>query len=423
MARVPVGEGRREEDVPLGGAGREARGGAGALDVEDDHGDLGEVGEAGELGHEGYAGARSRGHGPCPRPAGADGHPDGRQLVLGLDDGVGRLARRRVAPVLVEEAAEGLAEGGGGGDRVPGDDADAGEAAAQGGGGVPVHEDLPRVGVHRGALDAESAGRGEVLRRVAPAGVHGALVEGDGLRLPPEPLREGRVHLGAVHAEEAARDADIDHVHDEPAEARVGAAGLHELPEGDRVGGHVGTAARELHGLVVDHGTAREELRQVLLRGLEVHGDEEVGAPPARHVPHGREPDLEPGGKPLDVGGEDVLPGAGHPRLEDRPEEDHVRGLAPGPVHGADADDEVVHDGRCRGLVGMASGDLTATGDGRRGMRVDALACGTARSCSGPKTSCDWRHPSGLAGQSRLQGESRVLKRRAIWRGPTTTAP
>ena len=85
--RVAVAQQVKLEDVSLAGPGGQAGAGPHPLDVDDHDRDLGEVGQADELGHERDArpgGGRQR---PGPGPARADGHADGRQLVLGLDDG------------------------------------------------------------------------------------------------------------------------------------------------------------------------------------------------------------------------------------------------------------------------------------------------------------------------------------------------
>src|SRR5205823_11645333 len=55
-----------------------------------------------------------------------------------------------------------------------------------------------------------------------------------------------------------------------------------------------------------------------------------------------RDPKLVPGGKDLDVGGEDVLRGHGDPHREDRPRENEVGGLTPGTVDCGGLKSEVV---------------------------------------------------------------------------------
>ena len=74
------------QDVALAGSGGQAGARAHALDVDDHDRNLGEVGQADELGHERDPGPRGRRQRPGPGPAGADGHADGGQLVLGLHD-------------------------------------------------------------------------------------------------------------------------------------------------------------------------------------------------------------------------------------------------------------------------------------------------------------------------------------------------
>ena len=166
---VAVRQVRREGDVLLRGPGRQAGRRADALDVEDHRRDLGVVGQAGELGHQRDARAGGRGHRPGAGPGRADDHAEGGDLVLGLDHGEARLAGLLVDAVLAQVVDQRLAERRRRRDRVPGDDGDAGEEAAERGGGVALDEDLPRRLVH--PLDAD-VGLGEV-----GLGVLEALVE------------------------------------------------------------------------------------------------------------------------------------------------------------------------------------------------------------------------------------------------------
>ena len=97
VAAVAVAEQVELEDVALAGPGGQAGARPHALDVDDHDRDLGEVGQADELGHQRDARPGGRRQRPGPGPAGADGHADGRQLVLGLDHGE-RSACRRARP-------------------------------------------------------------------------------------------------------------------------------------------------------------------------------------------------------------------------------------------------------------------------------------------------------------------------------------
>ena len=193
----------RLQHVALHRARREARGGAGALDVEDDARDLGVVAEPDELVHQADAGAARRGHRAGARPAGADHHADRGELVLGLHDREGRLARVGVDPVLLHVVDQRLAEAGGRRDRVPRDHGHAGEHAADRGGRVAVDQDLPGRRVH--ALDAEGVALDEVRPGPGEARVDGREVERQRLRLLREGLREGRLDLGQVDAEAGGR--------------------------------------------------------------------------------------------------------------------------------------------------------------------------------------------------------------------------
>ena len=131
------------EDVALAGPGRQAGARPHPLDVDDHDGDLGEVGQADELGHQRDARPGGRRERPGPGPAGADGHADGRQLVLGLDDGE-RLLAVGADPVLLEELLGVLGQAARRGDRIPGQHAGPAEQGAQGRGLVPLDEDLVR---------------------------------------------------------------------------------------------------------------------------------------------------------------------------------------------------------------------------------------------------------------------------------------
>ena len=156
------------EDVPLAGPGRQAGARPHALDVDDDDRDLGEVGQADELGHQRDARARGRGDRPGPGPAGADGHADGRQLVLGLDHGEGPLAVG-ADPVLLEEFLGVLGQAARRGDRIPGQHAGAAEDRAQRGGLVPLDQDL--VARWRRSARRGTGGRRQVLLRPLVAGL------------------------------------------------------------------------------------------------------------------------------------------------------------------------------------------------------------------------------------------------------------
>ena len=127
---VAVRQQRRAQDVSLRGAGRQAGRRTHALDVEDHAGHFRVIRQAGELPHQRDARARGRRHRARARPAGADHHADRRDLVLGLDHRVGRLAVR-VVPVLLQQLNQRLRQRRRRRDRIPGADRHAGHHAAE----------------------------------------------------------------------------------------------------------------------------------------------------------------------------------------------------------------------------------------------------------------------------------------------------
>src|SRR5690606_38608359 len=75
-------------------------------------------------------------------PSGADHHADRSQFVLRLDDGVAGFLGVGIVPVALAVGGEGLRQRRRRGDRVPGADRGTAVYAAQGGGGIALHEDL-----------------------------------------------------------------------------------------------------------------------------------------------------------------------------------------------------------------------------------------------------------------------------------------
>ena len=127
MLGVAVREQRGGEHVALRGAGGQAGGGADALHVEDHRGNFGVVAQADELRHQRDAGPGGGGHGARARPAGAQRHADGSQLVFGLHDGVGGLAGFGIVPEALHVADQRFHQRGRRRDGIPGDHRHAGE--------------------------------------------------------------------------------------------------------------------------------------------------------------------------------------------------------------------------------------------------------------------------------------------------------
>ena len=162
------------------GARGHARRRPAALHVEDHTGNLGVVAEPGKLGHQRDARARSRGHGPRAGPARAQHHADGRQLVLGLHHGKGRLALRRHAEFL-QQIGRRLNQRRRRRDGIPRHHRHAREHRAHAASRVAVDDDLACGLVHR--LDAVRVLLGKVGPRVVVSRLHSAEVQVEDLLL------------------------------------------------------------------------------------------------------------------------------------------------------------------------------------------------------------------------------------------------
>src|SRR6202044_3440333 len=139
-----------------------------------DAGDFGEVAEASELRHKRDAGAGGCGHGTGTCPSCAENHADGGELVLRLDNGETGFAIFLYA-VGLHVFDEVFDNAGRRRDRVPGDDGDAGEHRAHGGGRVAVNNDLALGGAH--GFDDQAVLLGEGVGGVVVAKLHSLPVE------------------------------------------------------------------------------------------------------------------------------------------------------------------------------------------------------------------------------------------------------
>ena len=317
MLGVAVGEVVDEAEVGLRGAGGEARRRPDPLDVEDDHRDLGVVGEPDELRHQRDAGTGGRGHRPGARPAGADGHPDRGQLVLGLDDGDLLLARLRVDSEPVGVGGQGLADRGGGGDRVPGGDRAAAHQAAQRDRLVALDQDQA-LGLPGHRLQRVAVLLLEILIPVVHPDLDRVEVHLDRFGLGLEVTPEAVVDRLQGDVEEPGDDADIEHVEELLAQLVVVDPRFRQLGERDRVVEDIiPRAGGRVSGVVDDRGAGLDSL-QIGLPGRRVERDQDLGIALPGHVALRRDADLEPGRQPLDVGREDVLGRDRYAHVEDR---------------------------------------------------------------------------------------------------------
>ncbi len=318
-----------------------------ALHVHEDGGHLGVVRQADELAHQVDARAGRGREGPRAHPAGADHHPRGGQLVLRLDDAVVVLPGLGIHAEALAALLEAVHDRGGGRDGVPRPHRGARVHASERRGGVAGHHDVVPGGVH--ALHADGERAVPVLPGVVGAHADRGEVGVDEARLVAELLLEHPLHHVHLDVEERHQRADVaDVLHQDPLAGALEALGAHarqgDPEEGDVVAQDL---VVEVLGGVVEHPAPRHHLVDVPLVALRVHRHHQVEVGAAGGVAVPVHPDLVPGGEPLDVGREDVLPGHGDPHAEQRLQEQAVRAGGARAVYRADLQREVVEAVAC----------------------------------------------------------------------------
>ena len=330
-----------QKNVALLRSGGQAGAGADPLHVPHHHGHFGVIGQTNGLGHQADTGARGGGHGPEPGPSRANGHVDGRELVLGLDDREGVLS---VGPF--SEAAQVMLQGfrqvRGRRDGVPTDELHTAEKGAQCRRGVAIAEDEAPGGLH--GLHPIRVSLFQVVLGPAVGTQQHVVVHFRGfLALFPKMILQGRAQSLQVHAQQPGQDAHVDHVG-------------HVIPQAWRRTGFPGQPVRR-HGIgqhvlaqtlgtnvvgVQEHPPGHHFLHVIVHRGR-IHGDYDfVGFPPG-HESVLVHPNGIPGGQTLNVGRKDVLPGNRNAHAKQGPKDGQVGGLASGTVDGPYGDGKVVH--------------------------------------------------------------------------------
>jgi hypothetical protein len=307
----------RAQQVGLLRARGHAGGRPAALHVDDRHRDLGEVGQADEFGHQRNARPGSGGEGTRAVPARAHHHADRSDLVLGLHDGVARLAGGRVVAQLLAVALEGLGHRRRGRDRIPGADRGAAVDAAQSGGGVAVDEDAL---AHRlGAPHAQADRRLEVFTREAGPGLQCAHVALEQPLLALVLLAEQALDDGGVDVHQHRQRAQHHDVLEQRALARILVGGVAD--RGDRHADHGDVVAEGLGRLrpraVVEQVAAGLDLGHVLVPGLRVHRHHHVDAAAPAQPAAGTDTHLVPGRQALDIAREDIARAHRHAHAQD----------------------------------------------------------------------------------------------------------
>ena len=272
-------------------------------------------------------------------PAAADGNADGRQLVLGLHDAVQPPAVLGHAHALGIFLV-GLGQRGRRRDRIPGAHGGAGIDGAEARRIVARHQDLAL-----GALGWPHADRQraiEILGGIVAAQRHRLHVGGDQLLLALELIGHGGLEHLQVDVEQRRQRADVDHVLEQLALARV--APFLRAHLGDGHAQHLDVIPRPdaRQRRIVEQPAAGHDLGQVFLVGLRVHGDHQVDAVAPRQIARLRHPHLVPGRQALDVGGEDVLRADRDAHAEQRLGENAVGARRARAVHGGELHHEVV---------------------------------------------------------------------------------
>src|SRR5262249_40389382 len=122
------------------------------------------------------------------------------------------------------------------------------------------------------------------------------------------------------HVEQRRERADIDDVLEQLALARVGVFAIGDRGQRHTDDGDVVAKPRQRHrfGAVVEQIAAGLDAGDILLPGLRVHRDHEVGAAAGAEVTRFRHPHLVPGRQALDVRGEDVARADRYAHAQDR---------------------------------------------------------------------------------------------------------
>ena len=339
MLGVAVRGIRTGEHIRLSRARGHAGGRAAALNVVDDDRDLGEIGQPQKLVHQRDARPRRRGERARAVPGRADGHADGRQFILSLHYAVQALALIGDAEffgVLLEPFGNRRGRR----NRIPGAYGGAGINGTQPGRFVAGHHDLALGGRCVSHLHWQRAV--EVIHGELAAQRHRLHVGRDQLFFALELIGDHDFQHLQVHIQQRRQRTDVNHILEQLALAHIRPFRRANLGNRDGQDGDVVARPVAGTGAIVKEPAASNDLAQVLVVGLRVHGDHQVDALAPRRVAGLRDTHFVPGRQPLDVGGEDVLGRHGNAHAEQRLCEHGVRARRPRAIHGRELHDEIV---------------------------------------------------------------------------------
>ncbi len=191
-------------------------------------------------------------------------------------------------------------------DRIPGADRRSAVDGAERGGRVSFDEDAVanRVGMSQPQPDRAI----EVHHHPVAPEMQRVLVGVEQLLFALVLLGDELLDFRNVHVDERGQRPDIDDVLEQLALARVGVFAIADGGERHADDGDVVAEFRLRHrlGRVIEEISARLDAFDVLVPGLRVHGDHEVGAAARAEVAGFRDADLVPGRQPLNVRRENV---------------------------------------------------------------------------------------------------------------------
>ena len=336
------GVGARDQ-VALLRAGRHAGRRARALHVEHHGRNFGEIGEPEEFLHQRDAGPGGRGERAGAVPGRADHHADRGKLVLGLHDGDPVLLGLGIDAQPLAMAGKGVGQRGRGRDRVPGAHRGAAIDRAQRGCRVALDEDA--VADRVGAAQAKPDRALQVHQRPVAPEMKRMQVRLDQLFLRLELLLDQLLEHLDLHVEQRGERADIDDVLEQLALAQIGVFAIADRGQRHADDRDVLAELRLRHRLggVVEQVSAGLDPGDVLVPGLRIHRDHEVGAAARAEVAGFRDAHLVPGRQALDVGGEDVARRDRNAHAHHRAREQLVGAGGARTVDVGETDDEVVY--------------------------------------------------------------------------------
>jgi hypothetical protein len=167
----------------------------------------------------------------------------------------------------------------------------------------------------------------------------------DQLFLRPELFLDQLLDHRDVHVEQGGQRADIDDVLEQLALPQIGVFAVAD--RGERDADHRDVLAelglRHRLGAVVEQVAAALDPGHVLVPGLRVHRDHEIGAAAGAEMAGFRDAHLVPGRQALDVGREDVARGDRDAHAQHRAREQLVGAGGARTVDVGKPDDEVVY--------------------------------------------------------------------------------